>query len=137
MKLKNVQMSNYIDRLQAVADKATGRLGYAVAWNLRNLATVNQEFAQIKNDLIDKYGKPQEDGKGNQVIGIDRGTEEYSKFLDEISEYAEIEHEVDVFKVQPEDVYPSSLTASEILGIDFMIDGTKSDGGQDEKGLQG
>lgn len=122
MKLTNVQMSNYLDALQAIAGKATGKLGYAVSRNMRKLANENVEFMQIKNELINKYGKEYTDESGISQISIKFGTDEYNKFMDEIKEYGEITHDVDIYMIDETELYSSTLNANEMMSIDFMVE---------------
>lgn len=122
MKLTNAQMSNYLDALQAIAGKVTGKLGYAVFRNMRKLANENVEFMQIKNELINKYGKEYTDESGISQISIKFGTDEYNKFMDEIKEYGEITHEVDIYMIDETELYSSALNANEMMSIDFMVE---------------
>ena len=122
MKLTNVQMSNYLDALQAIAGKATGKLGYAVSRNMRKLANENVEFMQIKNELINKYGTEYVDESGECQISIKVGTDGYSKFMEEIKEYCEITHDVDIYMIDETELYSSTLNANEMMSIDFMVE---------------
>ena len=122
MKLTNVQMSNYLDALQAIAGKTTGKLGYAVSRNMRKLANENVEFMQIKNELINKYGTEYIDESGASQISIKVGTDGYSKFMEEIKEYCEITHDVDIYMIDETELYSSTLNANEMMSIDFMVE---------------
>lgn len=116
MQLKNIEMSNYLNALNQISNKVTGKLGYAVARNIRKISDEVFEFEKIKNELINKYG---EDSDGQKVIRLN--TEPYQNFLDEIQEYKDIAHEVDIFMIDAYEVWKSDLTAKEIISLDFMI----------------
>lgn len=120
MKLKNSEISFYTQNLQNISTKVSGKLAYIIARNLRKLVDEIKEYEQIKNDLIVKHGTVNDDG----VSFININTPEYKDFLKEINEYANIEQEVNLLKINPEDLYSSTLTAQEILSIDFMIEET-------------
>lgn len=117
MKLKNVEMSNYLTALNNIADKVDGLLAYAVARNIRKIYAEVTEYENLKNDLIVKYGVLGDDG----VSRIQVDSEECKKFLKEIEKYTNIEHEVDIYMLNIDELKSSSLNAKEILSIDFML----------------
>ena len=118
MKLKNIEMSNYLIALNNVSEKVTGMLAYAVARNIRKISNEVAEYEQLKNDAIVKYGVLGEDG----ISRIQIGTEEYEKCMDELSQYSSIEHDVDIFTVNSSALQDSSLNAKDIMSIDFMLE---------------
>lgn len=117
MKLTNTEMSNYLMSLRNISEKVNGKLAYAVSRNMRKLANEVLEFEEIRNSLIDKYGTKNKDG----IFTIKIGTEAYDNFIEDISEYLDIEHEVDIFTVNSEIMCKSDLNAEEMLQLDFMI----------------
>lgn len=117
MKLKNIEMSIYLNTLRGISDKVTGKLGYSVARNMRKLASELTEFEKTKNEYIFTHGLADENGG----YSIEQNTDEYKEFLEFIQEYANIEHEVDIFVVDEEELMKSELTANEMLALDFMI----------------
>ncbi len=118
MKLKNVEMSNYLSALNEIADKVNGMVAYGVARNIRKLENELAEYAKVKNDTIIKYGELGEDG----ISRIQINTPECQKFLDEMKQYDEIEHEVDLFMIKSSALQDSTLNAKEIVSIDFMLE---------------
>lgn len=120
MKLKNSEISNYAVNLQNISTKVKGKLAYIVARNLRKLVTEIQEYEEIKNSLIEKYGSKDENG----ILSVTIGSDEYKEFIKEISEYATIEQDIDLLMISPDDLYETELTAQDILSIDFMIEET-------------
>lgn len=121
MKLTNIEMNNVLSNLGNISDKVTGKLAYAVARNMRKIGNEIVDFENIRNKLINKYGTLDEN-ENNYVIKV--GTEEHKKFMEEISEYTSIEHDVDIYKVDKEEIFKSNLTAKEIINLDFMIEET-------------
>jgi len=119
MQLKNIEMSNYLSTLNQISNKVTGKFGYAVARNIRKISYEVLEFEKVKNELINKYG---EDLDGQKVIRLN--TIAYKNFLNEIQEYKDITHEVDIFMIDADEVWKSDLTAQEIISLDFMINDT-------------
>ena len=117
MKLTNIEMSNYLNSLQQVSNKVKGKLGYAVARNIRKISDELIEFENLRLEHIRKYGTVNENGE----CVIKKDTEEYEKFLTDMQEYVTIAHDVDIHMVDAEEIFKSDLTADEITTIDFMI----------------
>ena len=117
MKLTNIEMSNYLMSLKNISEKVNGKLAYAVSRNMRKIANEVLEFETIRNDLINKYGEKNENG----IFAIKIGSDSYEKFMKDIKEYADIEHEVDVYSISSEILCDSNLNADEMLQLDFMV----------------
>ena len=117
MNLTNIKMMQCLDTLQQIAHKTYGKLGYAIARNIRKISDELIEFEEIRLNYITTHGKQDKDG--NYILH--KGTKEYDNFIKEISILAEIEHNVDIYKVDAELIFESSLTAQEIIDLDFMI----------------
>lgn len=118
MIMTNIDMFNRLNILQSISSKVTGKLGYAVARNIRKIIDECQDFLKIKDELVHKYGT--EDENGNIVIK--QNTEEYENFIEELQVYSDIQCDVDIFKVNEEELWNSALNANEMLSIEFMID---------------
>lgn len=117
MELKNYEMSNCLSYLTEIAPKVTGKLAYAIARNIRKIRNECVEFEKIRIELIQKYG--QEDNDGN--ISVSRNSENYAKFLEELEVYSNITHEVDIFKIDADELFSSDLNANDMLFLEFMI----------------
>ena len=117
MKLTNIEMSNYLNSLNQISSKVKGKLGYAVARNIRKISNELIEFENIRLEHIYKYGTKNDNGD----CFIKKDTEEYNKFLTDMQEYAAITHDVDIYMINAEEIFKSDLTADEITTIDFMI----------------
>ena len=116
MKITNEKADYYLSVLKIISTKVTGKLGYAVARNIRELSMSLSEYTGIKNDLITKYGE----NNGKEII-LSVESENYKKYQDEIKEYSNIEHDVNIMLVEPEEIYKSTLTADVISNIMFMV----------------
>lgn len=116
MKLTNRQMDEYFNALNGVAEKTGGRLGYAIARNLRKLSEELVEYQALRDKAIVKYGSAGENGKYSILVG----SEAFDSYIEEMKEYMDISHDVDIFIVDESEVISSPLNAKEMLAIDFM-----------------
>lgn len=117
MKLTNIEMSNNLNSLRQISNKVTGKLGYAVARNIRKITDELIEFENLRFEHIRKYGM--DNGHGEYIVKKD--TDAYDKFIVDMQEYAMISHVVDIYMIEPDEIFKSDLTADEITSIDFMI----------------
>lgn len=117
MILTNKQMDEYIIGLDGLMNKTQGKLGYAIAKNYRMIANELKEYVGLKDAAIAQFGERDEEGR----IVIHLGTEAHKKYLEEMKQYDDIESDVSIVMVSPEDVYSSNLNAKEVSGILFMI----------------
>ena len=115
--MTNIEMLNRLTYLQSISSKVTGRLGFAVAKNMRKIANECQDFIKIKDDLVRKYGTQTEDGS----FVIQQNSESYSKFMDELKVYTDLQCDVDIYSVDEEYLCESNLNADEMLMIEFMV----------------
>lgn len=116
MILKNNEADYYLSLLKLISKDVNGKLGYAVARNIRELNNSLKEYTQFKNELIIKYGEQ----KGNE-FSLSQNSERYKDFQTEITPLALIEHEIPIMFVEPEDIFNCSLTADKISELFFMI----------------
>lgn len=117
MKLTNQTMDEYLRALQAISDKVTGKFAYAVARNMRKLSNELIEYRTIKDDTIRKFGE--DNGQGSFQIMI--GSDAFKKYFEEMKQYNDIEHDVQLMQIEQADLLNSSLNANEILSVDFMV----------------
>lgn len=104
--------------LTDIASKCTGKLGYAIARNIRLLNTELTEYNNKRNELIRKYGAE----KGDQIV-IEKGSKEYYSFLEEMKEYEDIDVDVELMKVSQEILESSELNANTMLILmDYMVE---------------
>ena len=111
MILTNLEMLNYLIKLNEIADKVTGKIAYAIARNIRKISTELTEFNYFKNKYIQE----------NQLTNTDEQSIEYQKFLEYINPFMYMQHEVDIYKIYSYELYNSNLTAKDILELNFMI----------------
>lgn len=116
MILKNNEADYYLTVLKSISKDVSGKLGYAVARNIRGFNNSLKEYTQFKNELIVKYGER----KGNE-FSLSQNSKKYKDFQNELKPLAEIEHDVPIMLIDAEDVYNSSLTADKIGELFFMI----------------
>lgn len=117
MKMTNKEMNESVTNLINLLDKVQGKLGYAIAKNHRILLNELKEYIGLRDVAITQFGEPDENGNIRILIG----TEAHKKFLEEMKQYDDIESDVSIVMVSPEDVYSSNLNAKEVSGILFMI----------------
>lgn len=117
MKLTNLEMLNYLNALNQISDKVYGKLGYAVARNIRKLANELVEFEQIRYETFYKYAILNSDNE----YELKANTPAYQEFINEIHEIAMIVHKVDIYKIEPDIVIESELSAKEVNNLVFMI----------------
>ena len=117
MKLTNLEMFNYLNALDNISDKVYGKLGYAVARNLRKITNELIEFENMRLKIFCKYATLNE----NNEYELQPNTESYQKFINEINEIAMISHKVDIYKIEPDLVIESNLSAKELNDLIFMI----------------
>lgn len=121
MKIKNGQMSQYINSLEKFLNRSD-MIGYAAARNTRFLQNQLIEYENLKDSIIMNYGEPElENGKETGRYMLSKDSPNFMKCIEEIDKYANIEHKVKVFKIPYSEVI-GKLTGSEILDIDWMLE---------------
>ena len=114
MKLTNDLIYTGIQILQNVSEK--GKLGYACARNLRKLRDAGKEFLEKRDELVMKYGTLNEDGTLYMLP-----KEKVKDFNDELSEYMNIEHEVDIMQVDEETFCSGTLDNKVMYDLYWMV----------------
>lgn len=117
MKVKNNQAEIYYNNLIAISSKVTGKFAYIISRNIRKLNTELQEYLDVKNNCIQKYGELGKDG----LYSLKTDSKNYADYVNDMKQYDDIEIDIEIMKVLPEDLYSSNLSAAEMLLIDFMI----------------
>lgn len=117
MIMTNIEMLNRLTYLQSISSKVTGKLGFAVAKNMRRIADECQDFINIKDELVRKYGTTTEDGN----VVIQQNSDSYNEFIDELKVYTDLQCDVDIYSVDEKELWESSLNADEMLMIEFMV----------------
>lgn len=116
MILTNAQMYDSIPVLQQASGE-TGLLGYALAVNLRKLATTPElvEYSRKRVELLAQYGTDAGGGKFNLT------TEGAAAFYEALQPFGQIEAEVAVMQVAPEVFYGGSLTSGQMYALSWMV----------------
>ena len=117
---KNSELKIMLNSLKDVL-KHNGKAGYAAARNTRLIQDALTEYMEEERKLVLKYGTKEKDENGNETGSVRLSIESpgFSKFLEELEQYMEIEHEVNIMQVEAADL--EKLTGEEILAIDWMI----------------
>ena len=113
MKFTNDEMLRSIMMMRDLHE--TGKLGYAIARNMRKMTDASKEFMDIREQLLQKYGTDTGDGK--YTISSDNAI----AFSREISEYSEIEHDVDVFCVDEDTFTSGDLDSQQMYVLEWMV----------------
>lgn len=99
-------------------------IGYATARNLRHLQDAAREYLEIRDELLCKYGTREIDERGNPTarFTLNINSDDGKSYLEEISKYQDIKHDVDIFRVPIEDTV-GILSGREMLALDWMLSG--------------
>lgn len=122
MKKSNLEIENMLIDLRPLLERK-GVTGMVAARNTRILSDLVQEYAMKKQELIVKYGTPSLDTNGNETdeVSVVPGTEGFDKLLEELTPFAELEHEFNVMTVPIEKVM-DDLTGAEMLALEWMLE---------------
>lgn len=99
------------------------KIGYIAARNYRILEDNLTEYHKFKDDLIREYGTELVDDKGEKTgqVKISEGDDRYEEFIDKLTEYAEIQHNVEPMKLTYEETI-GLLSGEEILALDWLLE---------------
>lgn len=115
-------MSQMLGSLQKHLDR-TDIIGYAAARNTRILQDELQEYEQARNALVRELGKDELDDGGNPTgrIVVPAGSDEYGNFVERIMEFANIEHDPNIFKIKYDQAI-GRISGTELLEIEWMFE---------------
>lgn len=114
MKFTNEQMFRCIVAMHDLHE--TGKLGYAIARNMRKMMDAAKEYLDIREEVLKKYGTDKGDGR---YLIPQENTE---AFWNEISQYATIEHDVDVFHVSADEFMSGGMDSEQMFILDWMVE---------------
>ena len=122
MKYSNYDLEDMAKKLEPVLNRSD-LLGYVAARNYKLILDTVNEYVQIKNDLVRRYGEPAKDGDGNETgeFSISTSDPRFAEFKKDFEEIATYEHEIEFHKV-PAERCIDALTGRQILDIDFMLE---------------
>lgn len=122
MKIRNYEIEKRLTQLKKYLCHADV-IGYAAARNTRCMSDSIYEYAQKRDELIAKYGCPVLDEEKMETgeIAISTESENFSKFLEELRPYAEIEQEINLVTLKYEQAI-GLLSGTELLELDWMFE---------------
>ena len=110
MKMTNEQMSANVELLAGLQE--TGKLGYAIARNLRKLRDAAAEYLDAKQKMLVEYGEDMGDGRYKVDIEV---------FQREVGELAGIQHEADIYQVDEDTFTSGTLTSGQMEQLLWMV----------------
>jgi len=113
MKLKN--RDALVSILVLKNTKETGKLGFAIAKNARKLSEELVEYNNIRDGLLEKYGK--DDGYGEFTLTKDN----LARLNEELEQYSEIEIDFEPMTVDEETFYGGNLTSDQMYALMWMV----------------
>lgn len=122
MKYTNQEM----DAMLTALDKFLERrdvIGYAAARNARILRSELTEFFKLRDELVMKYGEADTDEEGRPTgqVSLSMDSPDFPKFMDELSRFATITHEPELFRIKFEQAI-GQLSGSELLEVEWMFE---------------
>lgn len=111
--MKNIELYRCLEVLAEIAPQCRGRIGYAVARNIRKFEESLTEYIAERDKLILKLGE-------NGVIKPE--SPNLPLYLQQVKVFDEIENNPEVFKITEKDLQESDLPADIMLGLSFMIE---------------
>lgn len=122
MRYTNQQMEQMLDALQPLLERRDV-IGYAAARNSRMLRDELTEYQKVRDELVMKYGSADLDEEGNPTgnITLAVGSPNFPQFVEEISRYATISHEPEIFMLKYEEAI-GQLSGSELLAVEWMFE---------------
>jgi hypothetical protein len=124
MLIKNETLVNSVGVLSKLNNmKLNIKVSYAVAKNISKIEKELEIYNKEKAKLIDKYGEKDEEGnlKVDEAGNIEiTDKENWSK---DIKELLEIENEIDIHKINEEDLIKCDcdITPGELILVDYMF----------------
>lgn len=105
----NIKKADLISETLMTMLQTKGVVGYKIARNLRMINEELKEYNDLKIELFNKYGEVQ----GDSLI-INKDSENYPLYLEEIKPYEEQEVDFDFRKFTEEELQNSDLTAEQM-----------------------
>ncbi len=126
MKLSNERILNDAAALGSISNKELPvKVSYAIAKNINKIESELKVYSNEKQKLIDKYSEKGEDGK--TLIDTENKIKIADEYLDDWNRDIElllaIENEVDIHKFDISLLEGFSMSPSELMLIDYMIEG--------------
>lgn len=107
--MTNEQMATAVEVLSTLGE--TGKLGYAIARNLRKLKDSATEYFEMRSKFFHEFGTKK---NGMYSVPIDVYTEN-------MGDIGRIEHEVDIYQIDEETFFSGGLTSSQMEQLMWMV----------------
>lgn len=78
----------------------SGKLGYAISKTKKQMSQQLELFEAERRKLFEKYGT---EDKENQQLKIEKDSENYEKFMEQMTPLFQIETEIDIFQITQEE----------------------------------
>ena len=101
MKINNNNIITLINLINKCANNVTGKTAYAMMRNRQTLSRELKPFEEAKEQLIQRYGTVDESGNFN--LNQTPGSDEYTSFINELTELLNIEIDMDVYRIPESD----------------------------------
>jgi hypothetical protein len=125
MKLKNKVVIDAIPALNSLSEiKLPVKTSYVIAKNIRELSKILEDVEGVKKKIFDKWVEKDKDGNpltqdNKQDVFKLKKNNEFNKDLNEL---LEIENDVNISKVNLDDLKGVDLAPSTLINIDWMIE---------------
>ena len=115
MTMTNAEMASNIEILAQL--KETGKLGYAVARNLRKLRDAAKEYLDLRDNLFQEYGHSV--GGNRYMVEKDKLPE----FLEALNAdgIPDIEHDFEAFQVDEDTFIGGGLNSQQMSALMWMV----------------
>ena len=112
MRMTNAEGAQCLSIMMNIQEK--GKLGFAIAKNMRKLNEELREYFAKRDELIMKYGE-QQDGDQYKIP-----PERVPQFVSEMREYDEMKFDFDPQTISEEDFCSGSLTSDQMYALYWM-----------------
>jgi len=123
MKIQNALFENkqYIETMQKIhtSDKLTVLDAYQINRLVKQISELNQEYIDLKNTLLQKFGKANEEKSEGTYKIEPENIEEFSK---ELNDLLGIEHDLEIEKLPFPSKIDEGITVADIDILDLFFD---------------
>ncbi len=95
--------------------------GYVAARNCRIISEALTEYFKMRDKLIEEYGEPTMDDKGQTQIVLSFGSPNFKSFCEKMAPYDAVTQQIDIMTAKYSDAI-GCLSGEEILSIDWMLE---------------
>ena len=112
-KMTNIEMYENLMCIKNTSE--TGKLGYALAKNLRRLTDAAEEYLKTRDEKLMEFGEDQ----GNGQYRIPK--EKIGEFREVMKEFDEMEEEFDAYTISEEMFTSGNLTTAQMFTLGWMV----------------